>query len=60
MVEGEDSRRRKMRQGVGRKDISREDTFNLAANAEAFLDAAPPVRLLPKCLSSSLEPKADK
>lgn len=50
MVEGEDSRRRKMRQGVGRKDIFQEDTFNLAANAEAFLDAAPPVRLLPKCL----------
>lgn len=60
MVEGEDSRRRKVRQGVGRKDISRKDTFNLAANAEAFLDAAPPVRLLTKCLSSSLKPKADK
>lgn len=50
MVEGEDSRRRKMRQGVGRKDISQEDTFNLAANAEPLLDAAPPVRRLPKYL----------
>lgn len=39
-----------MRQGVGRKDTFQEDTFNLAANAEPLLDAAPPVRLLPKCL----------